>query len=326
MIYYNKNLEIIDCPYGFSKLDQLINLIDKKVVVMSLDEYQSFSKITNTVDLLFLYEWSGCASIPVNLPANAKIFYYDYTYLDVENTNIFYYPQWLFYVADIEFVNDISTDYMFSCASRNFNNGRPGKIYNYQQLKKKPYWDNILFTKFKSIEPFEFYALKEMRQDLDFKQIVEEFLIDYNSWQSMDSKGLDLITSMSLLDISVYKKSLFHIVAETYIHQSILSEKTFKVFASGQIPIMCGAKHAIKHLRELGFDMFDDIIDHSYDNIDNWQQRIESMHTSLDKLIMIDHKLLLEQTSDRRIKNQQHLKSTDLHKRLLNPIVKRLFR
>ena len=219
MIYYNNNLEITTCPYSFLFLDKEINSLNKKVAIMSLVEYQNFSGPMDTVDLLFLHEWSGWAKIPSNLPANAVVFYYDYNYLNVIDTNIFYYPQWLFYVANIENTNFITPDYLFSCACRNFNNGRPGKIYNYQMLKKKSYFNKILFTKFKSIEPFELYALPEMR-DFNFKLIVDDFLLDYDNWQKMGELGLDLVTSMSILDLDVYKKSLFHIIAETATHQA----------------------------------------------------------------------------------------------------------
>jgi hypothetical protein len=325
MIYYNNNLEIINCPYAFLSLDKEINLLDKKVAIMPLVDYQHFSKLTDAVDLLFLHEWSGWAKIPSNLPANVFVFYYDYNYLNVIDTNIFYFPQWLFYVANTKNTGNITTDYLFSCACRNFNNGRPNKIYNYQMLKNKLYFDKILFTKFKSIEPFELYALPEI-QDVEFNLIVDKFLIDYNGWQKMDGAGLDLVTSMSAMDLNVYKKSLFHIIAESATHQPALSEKTFKVFAVGQIPIMCGPRYAIQHLRELGFDVFDDIVDHSYDGILDWKTRINAMHTSLDKLAELDINIILDQTHIRRTKNKQHLKSKKLHKILLDPIINQLTR
>jgi hypothetical protein len=131
---------------------------------------------------------------------------------------------------------------------------------------------------------------------------------------------------MTTTDLDVYKKSLFSIIAETYIHNTILSEKTFKIFAVGQIPIMCGAQHAIKHLRQLGFDVFDDIVDHSYDEIADWQDRIIAMHNCLDKIVQLDHAVLLEKTYDRRLKNIQHLRSKKLHKMLLESIVKQITR
>lgn len=62
--------------------------------------------------------------------------------------------------------------------------------------------------------------------------------------------------------------SLVSIVNETndFSNSNIqLSEKSFKVFAWHQIPIFSASPKQVETVRELGFDMFDDIIDHSYD-------------------------------------------------------------
>lgn len=53
-----------------------------------------------------------------------------------------------------------------------------------------------------------------------------------------------------------------------------ITEKTFKCFIMGQIPIWLSAKHTVRHVRALGFDVFDDIIDHSYDTELDPERRI----------------------------------------------------
>jgi hypothetical protein len=326
MQYFNENFNSIRCPYGLLPLDKELNNIDKNVVVMTVDEYWHIdsSKFKNTfIDMLFLYEWSGTAPIPDKFPIQTFVMYYDYKITN--KFNIFYYPQWLFYIADtnINFTPVISTEYLLSCACRNFNDGRPGKILNYQRLKNKSYFDKILITKFKSTESFNINALPETN-NIEFKLLVDDFLIDYDTWQPWDNLNLELVNSMTTTDLDVYKKSLFAIIAETYIHKTILSEKTFKIFAVGQIPIMCGAQHAIKHLRQLGFDVFDDIVDHSYDEIADWQDRIIAMHNCLDKIVKLNHRELLEKTYTRRLQNSQYLQSNILHKMILDPIVKQI--
>jgi hypothetical protein len=158
---------------------------------------------------------------------------------------------------------------------------------------------------------------------------IVRFTEEYDSWQLMDSDeatntGLDLVTSMNSTNYDVYKTSLFHIVAETSVNKSLLSEKTYKIFAVGQIPIMCGPQHAISHLRDIGFDVFDDIVDHSYDNIQDNKARIDAMHEVLDYIATLDHAKLLINTTDRRLHNFNHLKSTNLKESLLKLIVSRL--
>jgi hypothetical protein len=67
-------------------------------------------------------------------------------------------------------------------------------------------------------------------------------------------------------------QSLVNVVTETNEFDSdniMLSEKTFKAFAWHQIPIFNATKGHVDKVRSLGFDLFDDIIDHSYDTVTN---------------------------------------------------------
>jgi hypothetical protein len=56
-----------------------------------------------------------------------------------------------------------------------------------------------------------------------------------------------------------------------------VTEKTIKPFAMRQIPIFNTVKHHVKFLRTLGLDLFDDVIDQSYDNIDDPAQRVRAV-------------------------------------------------
>jgi hypothetical protein len=309
MRYVDKQFNQIPCPYGIHFLDQYTD--NKTATIMPIAEYCSDLTILRQVDVVILYEWSGIIQVPENLPSNCYVLYYDFKN---KFANTFYYPQWLFFVADIldKFL-DVTTTYPLACASRNFNNNRSGKIYNYQQLKNKTYFNDILITKYKSIEPFDMDTIP--------LSIVDDFINDYNTWPSMLDDGLDLISSMSVIDIPVYRNSLFHLVAETSIEHYQLSEKIFKTFLAGQIPIMCGPQNSVAHLRDLGFDMFDDIIDHNrYDSISDWKQRINTMHTCIDDIISLDHNSIKQLTLTRRLHNFNLLRSRDFHKTLLEPI------
>lgn len=66
-----------------------------------------------------------------------------------------------------------------------------------------------------------------------------------------------------------YQTSFCSVVCETgpTAHKPNFSEKTFRAIMQGHPIILIGAANSINMLRELGFDMYDDIIDHSYDNI-----------------------------------------------------------
>jgi hypothetical protein len=67
----------------------------------------------------------------------------------------------------------------------------------------------------------------------------------------------------------VYGSTAVNIVTETQFYQptGIVTEKTFHALIAEQIPIIIGYKGIVEHCRQMGFDMFDDLVDHSYDTI-----------------------------------------------------------
>ena len=69
----------------------------------------------------------------------------------------------------------------------------------------------------------------------------------------------------------VYKASAVNIVTETEYNTApgIISEKTLLAMAAEQIPIVIGHAGIVQHCRELGFDMFTDLVDVSYDSMPN---------------------------------------------------------
>lgn len=61
----------------------------------------------------------------------------------------------------------------------------------------------------------------------------------------------------------------FEIVNATHFENTkelYTSEKIFRPFYSFTIPIYCGSPFLVKYLKELGFDLFEDVVDISYDN------------------------------------------------------------
>jgi hypothetical protein len=71
-----------------------------------------------------------------------------------------------------------------------------------------------------------------------------------------------------------YKDSLFNITTESMYFDAVengisklfITEKTLKVFNYCQIPIMVGCPGIVDYLRNSGYDVFDDIVNHSYDH------------------------------------------------------------
>lgn len=94
-------------------------------------------------------------------------------------------------------------------------------------------------------------------------------------------------------------KSLVNVVNETNDFEEgtlMLTEKTFKPFSWYQIPIFNSTKGHVDLVRSLGFDLFDDIIDHSYDTAPN-------IHIQQLKILTIVSKFLKEHDTSEKVNN-----------------------
>jgi len=127
--------------------------------------------------------------------------------------------------------------------------------------------------------------------------------------------------AMTDFDISA---ALFNIITETAYEPDPLStvlanhhlpgmtEKSYKCFALFQIPIWLAPYNAVNCYRKLGFDVFDDIIDHGYDLETDPTKRIQLVADQIEKICKISLEDLVEikqQSKTRFEKNLSVLKS-----------------
>jgi len=122
----------------------------------------------------------------------------------------------------------------------------------------------------------------------------------------------DLANKCLFHDLSpkIYNNALINLVTETFYFTSyniksemFITEKTWKVFTAKQIPVIIGPRGILERLRKYGFDVFDDLIDNSYDN-ESDSTRLFSAINSMNKIISkytIDE--FSEITKRRRLKN-----------------------
>lgn len=87
--------------------------------------------------------------------------------------------------------------------------------------------------------------------------------------------------------------SLFNIVAESSfdnvqdlisIEVPGISEKTYKTILGQQVPVFLSSHKTVHYYRLMGFDPFDDIVDHSYDSIKDPVKRIEEVAKEVQRL------------------------------------------
>ncbi len=90
-----------------------------------------------------------------------------------------------------------------------------------------------------------------------------------------------------LLQKNVFEPSCISLITEpTYIEKEAqLSEKTIMAIYGGTIPIYVGGWRSADSLRILGFDVFDDIVDHTYETLeDPWERVTKAFELNIDLL------------------------------------------
>jgi hypothetical protein len=93
------------------------------------------------------------------------------------------------------------------------------------------------------------------------------------------------------VDSVLFRKCAVNIIVESSSqtdtnswHSIFVTEKTFKAFGMLQLPIWWAVPGVVDCVRTMGFDVFDDIIDHSYDQEHNEDQRLEMLIKQIKQL------------------------------------------
>lgn len=99
-----------------------------------------------------------------------------------------------------------------------------------------------------------------------------------------------------IIPIDVYNKTAFSVVAETNWdnYYSFYTEKTAKPIIAKRMFVMVAGKHYLNNLRDLGFKTFSDVIDESYDEIENNQERWQAVCNLLDWICKQDQDALMK--------------------------------
>lgn len=115
----------------------------------------------------------------------------------------------------------------------------------------------------------------------------------------------------------IFRTCLFNIVVETSSQSDpnswssvFITEKTFKSFDLYQIPVWFAVPGTVAQVRQLGFDLFDDIVDHSYDTVaeeDTRRNLIVAQIKNLDRQFNLDDCQLLRKNIWSRLQANYNL-------------------
>jgi len=120
-----------------------------------------------------------------------------------------------------------------------------------------------------------------------------------------------------LLKHTVFEPSCISLITEPlcFERETLHTEKTIMSIYGGTFPIWVGGWRLADYAKSIGFDVFDDIIDHSYQALaDPWDRCYYAVMNNLDLLTDFDRtKLLIEQNQDRLKRNVEILETNPFH-------------
>jgi hypothetical protein len=114
---------------------------------------------------------------------------------------------------------------------------------------------------------------------------------------------------------SIYNQTAYSIVAETnYMNAySFMTEKIVKPILAQRLFLVFAGQHYLHNLRNLGFKTFDGIIDESYDNEPNMEERYRKIYDQLNYLFNTPQHQILRAIKPIVEHNKQVMLETDWH-------------
>ena len=126
--------------------------------------------------------------------------------------------------------------------------------------------------------------------------------------------------------------SYIDLVTETEGEKQFNTEKPLNSFLSLQFPIIFGYKGIVEYYRTLGFDMFDDIIDHSYDDMTGTihidgdvMNKAKVIADELLRLSKLDWHDINKKCKERLLNNQKLINKYNLESKRNEDIAKFIF-
>jgi hypothetical protein len=158
----------------------------------------------------------------------------------------------------------------------------------------------------KTIQTDQYF--QELDQHASNKRMVERVRVNNNI--------------MILSDIDLTNCSYLELINETYFDSVgglFITEKTFRTIALGHIFLICGQPGLLAHLKQEGFQTFDDLFDESYDNIVSFSQRWAIIKKNLQLWLAMsdtEKKSYYMRSFDKLVHNQQVLYNKSFKKEI----------
>jgi len=300
-LYINMS-DYTDLLYVKNKLiDTIVKpfLNNNNIQTVILDcSYDPFNQFESTIET---WDW----------PCEYNVLVNDFSYIFKESKNIIYHNPFIWQYKELRYKKyDNERIYPISCL-----NGVPRKhrIDLFNLLRNSKNFNKILFSigNFKSSK-----YINDINPDTDrntykryFKEFGDKGFSNFTPIEDNYDRGSD----HSIKNIA-FRQTVLNVVTETAPDNArIFTEKTWKPIYARQFFIQFNRPFAVEHLRKIGIDVFDDVIDHSYDQVIDYQSRLTMI--SQEILRLLDNTANLfdkhNEYKDRLEKNFDRLTSED---------------
>lgn len=176
---------------------------------------------------------------------------------------------------------------------------RPPRLYIMDQIKTHGLESKIISNIFSQTE----YKTQPMHQLPGFVW-EDDYRYADNSQNSNHINCMihyhGAITSLgNIIPISTYNQTAFSILSETEHNNSVymLTEKTAKVALGRRVFVAFAGQGFLQIMRDIGFRTFDGIVDESYDQIENDQDRWQAAFDQVLRLCESDQETILSQAT-----------------------------
>ena len=310
-MYFNKN--IVSVPvngYGLPD-DQDKTRILNLLSITPLDKLIVFDKSIGPTDNELEYlEWItalGTAHDFILVTAN-------YNYHFNKHPKIVHYPSYFFIMLrDQNLVrpNIVNTrPYKISCLNRN-----PWlhKSLNFIRMSQQPWFDQVQAS-------FGVYypGILSSPINSDLLELITANEAEYlESIYPMPLKlENDDVIKFESNACPTYQQCYIDYAPESRHDNVFISEKTWKPIFSGQFFFILGSTGIVSYLRDIGVDVFDDLIDHAYDQETDLSTKVTMLLGNITKFLENDLDKLWIDTVSRREKNLDLVYDPEFHRRM----------
>ena len=293
----------------------------------SITELQSAAKVW--IDASYdpiavkLKPWSQIISVVKSANKNTKVLSSDFSYWYKTDSEIIYCPFWFLNVYPFRsFEVKDQRRFKFSCLNREL---KPHRLMHFCLFYESEYFPHSCIGYYGKATYITYSADQERRIEQMLKFCNDPYITEtYNKLKHLvpyapHEPGYAGYNDHSL-NHQAYTNTYINVVTETSCdftnvfpgsEEAILTEKTVKPLLARQMFIMAAQTGSVQFLRDLGIDMFDDIIDHSYDNIQGFVPKTYAIHAELQRLSKLDLETIFKQNRSRLEANHDRLFDTE---------------